>query len=305
MLISNPLASPLLVPVAGTVGGLFAGALLALFVAARGQWDALRTSILFARWRTWVLIAPIYTLAVLAGPLPITLLAASLAAQGVREYARLTRLGAPDRSILLAGAVALPTIALLGGIGLLYPTLVLFALAATLPPLLAQDVEHGARRSASSIFGLFSLPVALTHLGLISSHPSGGPGLLLVLGLAIALSDIGAFTAGKVLGRHPLAPRLSPGKTWEGVIGNLVGAGFGVLLLSSLLPPALPAFSVCLVVAAGAVWGDLLESLLKRTAEAKDSGDWLPGFGGLLDRVDSILFAAPAAFYFFRLFLSG
>jgi phosphatidate cytidylyltransferase len=114
---------------------------------------------------------------------------------------------------------------------------------------------------------------------------------VLALALATALSDVGAFTAGKLFGRHTphLAQRLSPSKTVAGLGGNLAGAALGVLLLQPQRPLLL------LVVAIGAVWGDLLESLLKRSAGAKDAGSWLLGFGGLLDRLDSLLVVLPLA----------
>ena len=130
---------------------------------------------------------------------------------------------------------------------------------------------------------------------LLDRHPRGGPGLLLALVLAVALSDVAAFTTGRLLKGPRLAPRLSPNKTWAGVLGNVLGAALGLALLGHLAPDAPKALLIG-TVGLGSVWGDLLESLLKRAAGAKDAGAWLPGFGGLLDRVDSLLVVLPLSY---------
>jgi phosphatidate cytidylyltransferase len=145
-------------------------------------------------------------------------------------------------------------------------------------------------------FGLWYLPLGLALLVVLEQAPRAGPGLLLSVALAVALSDVGAFAIGRLCGRRRLAPALSPSKTWAGLVGNLAGAALGVLLLSRLVPPNVSVPVLALVVAVGAVWGDLLESLLKRSAGVKDAGAWLPGFGGLLDRLDSLLLVLPLVY---------
>ena len=117
------------------------------------------------------------------------------------------------------------------------------------------------------------------------------PAVLIGLALSVALADVGGFVAGRAFGRRALAARLSPSKTREGAIGSLAGAALGL----ALIPTGLPVFAAPLI-ALAAIGGDLFESLLKRCAGAKDSGAWLPGFGGLLDRIDSLLFALPVAY---------
>lgn len=116
-------------------------------------------------------------------------------------------------------------------------------------------------------------------------------------------SDTGAFFTGRFLGRHKLAPTISPGKTWEGVFGGLVLGTIAVILFS--FPLGVPwylAIILGILVTIAAVLGDLAESLIKRQTHVKDSGQLFPGHGGMLDRIDSLLFAVMVV-YFFSLFV--
>jgi len=295
MLLSNPLAHPFLAPLGWTLAGLFASSLVALLLTVHGHWQMLSASVLFQRWRTWLLIAPLFSLVVLSGPLAVAVFAAVAAVQGSREYARLTNLARADTAVLMAMAIALPIAATVVAPAQAMLFLIALPLLASAPALLGQDVEDGARRAKSLAFGLWYLPTALATMVLIERHPLGGPGLLLALGLGVALSDVGAFTLGRLLKGPKLTPRLSPSKTWAGVLGNVIGAAVGLLLLRGLIVD-MPFALLVAVVSLGAVWGDLLESLLKRAAGAKDAGAWLPGFGGLLDRVDSLLVVLPLTY---------
>ncbi len=109
-------------------------------------------------------------------------------------------------------------------------------------------------------------------------------------------NDTLAYFTGRFLGKHPLAPRISPKKTWEGFWGGAAGSVVGALVVKALFLPRL-SIPAAVLVGAGAAFlgplGDLCESMLKRAAGVKDSGKLLPGHGGLLDRIDAVLFAAP------------
>jgi phosphatidate cytidylyltransferase len=121
-----------------------------------------------------------------------------------------------------------------------------------------------------------------------------GPQLLLFLILLVVAADVGAYFAGRRFGRNKLAPRVSPGKTWEGVLGGFAGAAFMAALGVWWFHLDAPRFlALCIIVVVASIVGDLTESLFKRHAGLKDSGKLLPGHGGLLDRVDSITAAAP------------
>lgn len=123
---------------------------------------------------------------------------------------------------------------------------------------------------------------------------------LLVTLLGVWGNDVGAFFVGHYLGRHQLSPRISPAKTWEGVAGGLILSIIAALLLT-IKPLGLPwylALVLGILICASAVLGDLAESLIKRQTHVKDSGQIMPGHGGLLDRVDSILFAIMVVYAF-------
>ena len=130
--------------------------------------------------------------------------------------------------------------------------------------------------------------------------------LLTMFFAMVMLTDTGAYYTGRSLGRHKLAPRISPGKTIEGAVGGFVAAMLTGPLCRYTFFPEIPLWQAMLLGAAIGLVGqvvDLAESMLKRGAKVKDSSNLLPGHGGMLDRVDSLLFCAPLLYYYARLFL--
>jgi phosphatidate cytidylyltransferase len=151
---------------------------------------------------------------------------------------------------------------------------------------------------ALSAGGLLLVAYPLSYLVRIAGLPSGRRFLLLVM-VFMWIGDTSAYFVGKSLGRLPMAPALSPKKTWEGSAANLLGSVLVGVVAAPWLPISRLSLLTLAVVAnvAGQV-GDLLESSYKRSAGVKDSGQLLPGHGGMLDRVDSLTLAAPAAWWF-------
>lgn len=157
--------------------------------------------------------------------------------------------------------------------------------------------EMSTRHIAGVIGILVLLPMWIALITLVQ-HLTHGGRLILSLLLIVAATDIGAYFTGRAFGKHKLAPRVSPGKTWEGVGGGLLSAMVIALLLSYWLSmPTISFVILCLVTACFSIVGDLTESLFKRHSGLKDSGHILPGHGGVLDRIDSITAAAPVFVY--------
>jgi len=138
-------------------------------------------------------------------------------------------------------------------------------------------------------------------------RPEHGDVRVIVTLAAVVLSDTGGYGAGVFFGRHPMAPTVSPKKSWEGTAGSLLIAAIGGALMLYFLfhVPWWHGALFGLGVSAAAVLGDLAESLLKRDLRIKDMSRLLPGHGGLMDRLDSVLFAAPAAFILFSVLVPG
>jgi phosphatidate cytidylyltransferase len=148
--------------------------------------------------------------------------------------------------------------------------------------------------AASTIFGIVSIALPATAMCLLRGR---SPRVVLMLLLIVWVCDSCAYYFGRMFGRRPLAPLVSPKKTWEGTIGGLVGATLfgaaaGTWWFLPELGPVRGALAGALASTAGQI-GDLVESLWKRGAGVKDSGTFLPGHGGFYDRIDSLLFAAP------------
>ncbi|MEV6614972.1 phosphatidate cytidylyltransferase [Streptomyces sp. NPDC051051] len=227
------------------------------------------------RWCAWAVGVPLVTGAFWLGRPGAAAVAVVVGVIAVLEYGALMRLGRVDRAVL-AGAVAGVVLAAWLAPGEVFRVAATGALAAAAVPLLAGDADHGLRRLGAGLLGLVWLSTAAALV------PLGAVGLALFV--AVSTADIVAYFAGRRLGGPRLSP-LSPAKRWSGTLAGAV-AGLGTLA-------ALSAFSwpTAVAVAVGGPAGDLLESMIKRGARVKDAGHWLPGSGGLLDRIDSLLVA--------------
>ena len=156
-------------------------------------------------------------------------------------------------------------------------------------------------RAATMIFAPLYVGLPLGALVWIHAHHGAGPTTWLIA--VIAVSDSAQYYSGRAFGRRKLAPAVSPAKTVEGAVGGLIvvaiaGALLGMMLLPGIHP--LVAAGLAELLALFGIAGDLFESLLKRSAGVKDSSHLIPGHGGLLDRIDSYLFAAPVFYLFLR-----
>jgi phosphatidate cytidylyltransferase len=152
-----------------------------------------------------------------------------------------------------------------------------------------------------SLFGVLFIGWGLSHLVILYGLEHG-PTSTLLFCLVLWSGDIAALYVGRSVGRRPMVPTISPGKTWEGALGGLVGSLLVAILSAWLLSLPMTVYQSLLfglLISCAAQIGDLAESLLKRYIGVKDSGSLIPGHGGILDRLDSFCLAAPAAAYFF------
>ncbi|MGC5053188.1 phosphatidate cytidylyltransferase [Micromonospora sp. DT48] len=298
-MIENPLANPHL---PGTAWRL--GTVLAVVVAALlwRHWRTVRRgahSPLAAKALTVVWVAPVLLLAVFAGAVPLALVVAVVVTQSVREYAVLARLDRPYRVLLTAYCLVTLVVALAGQPTLLLalpPALVLVVAAV---PILTGRVADAHRQLGAVVFGHLYIGLGLSVVVLARQAEPWGLRFLVVAGTAVVFADAGAYLFGNAIRGPRLAPSVSPQKTWSGVGGAVLGVAGGLALQWPLVPDRWGlAVAVALAVAlsVGAVWGDLVESVVKRDAGVKDAGTVLPGFGGLLDRFDSFLLSIPLAF---------
>ena len=206
------------------------------------------------------------------------------------------------RPLVLAGyAGALATLlgAELGGAEWMVGGFMLTLVLAFLLYGIAETRQPATVTMSTTILGTSWIALGLAHLLLLREFPDHGRLAVFTVLLAVFADDTAAYLVGRLVGRHKLAPSLSPGKTWEGFLAGTLAAiavcFFALYEQSFLTIPESIALGAAVALAGAA--GDLIESALKRDLQVKDSGALLGGHGGMLDRIDSLLFAAVAAFY--------
>jgi phosphatidate cytidylyltransferase len=153
---------------------------------------------------------------------------------------------------------------------------------------------------ARVVMGVFYIGVLGAHILLIRHLPDGASWVLIATAIT-ASSDSGAYFCGKKFGKRKLCPNISPNKTIEGAVGGIICALIAAVIFALLLLPSFKIFSLMgatVILAVIGIAGDLTESIIKRGTDTKDSGRCLAGHGGILDRVDSLLFVAPVLYYF-------
>jgi phosphatidate cytidylyltransferase len=295
------------------IGGIYAvlAAATAIDLSLRRFKPTLDLREVTLRIRSWWAMAIVFTVALLLHPAVSVAFFAIVSVLAVFEYLRME-----DTEMQTAGLVAYPAIAtqyLLVAIGgleyvLLVPLLTTLAVPATLA--VRGRTEGFAAATGTVLLGIFLTVFAFGHAAFLlmlpeaTAAPAGAAGLLVFLVVLTQANDVAQFLAGKAIGRRPVAPRVSPGKT----VGGLVGGVSTTSLLSAALAPFLTPFSAPVGLAIGAGMGlagfvgDITMSAVKRDVGVKDTGSLLPGHGGVLDRIDSLIFTAPLFFHLYRLF---
>ena len=266
-----------------------------------------------------VLILAVFALIFFGQLWMITLFAAIVAELAAYEYLKLAAVGAETHGAHLripiwwmAIATALAFVVTLSGFPveaqlpvLSALTLILFAWNGFRAPLIQVLPD-----TAQGLFGLIWIAYPLTLVPLLWKQEDG-PALVLFLMVCVWSGDIAALYIGRAFGKHKLAPTISPGKTWEGafasILGSLAAAGLVIWigdiltargnLILHITEPIWQTLTLAAILNIAAQLGDLLESAVKRGAGVKDSGTMLPGHGGILDRIDALLVAAPVLWF--------
>jgi phosphatidate cytidylyltransferase len=289
---------------------IVAGALLAwlTFISRRNVRS------IWATYGSWLILAPLAFGAIYFGRAPTILLFTLFAILGFTEFARATGLsrdrwmtGAGYLLVLAAGVCAMvpdPRTRAPGWYGL-YMALPACAVGLlALIPILRNRAQGELHATSLALLGFMVAGWMFLHLGLIADIPNG-MGYLLYLLLAVELNDVAAFTFGSLLGRrgkHLLRSQISPNKTWEGALGALAFS----MILPWLLRFSLPHFGAVgllltgLIVGVGGQLGDLTLSVIKRDLGVKDMGSIIPGHGGVLDRIDSLIYTGPLFLHMIR-----
>ena len=270
-------------------------------------------SSVFATYRSWLVIAPLPFLVILCGrevTIGSTLLLSVLA---FREYSLATKL-CPDRWItgLVFAAIGVqaiftlmpdPWLATSGwyGMFIVMPVYVMGALV--ISPILRNRVDGQLRQVSLAVFGYLYFGWMFGHFAFLANAPNA-TGYLLYLTFAVAVADVSAFTCGKAFGKRKLRDQISPNKTMGGSVGSLAVSMALPWAMGFALPGFTPAQKILtgVIVGVGGQLGDLTISYIKRDLGIKDMGRCIPGHGGLLDRIDSLIFTAPLFFHMVRWF---
>jgi|SRR3984893_17130517 phosphatidate cytidylyltransferase len=255
-------------------------------------------------YRGWLVMVPIISLSLFAGRVVTICFFAMIAVVAFTEYARATGLhrDLAMTFVSLTGIVGIGVIALARDRYGLFITMPVFVSAALLLVSILRNRPEGQLKAiALGLFGFLYIGWMFGHLALLA-NTRNAYGYLLYLLFAVEINDVAAFICGKLFGRHPLCTNVSPLKTREGALGAvLISAAFPLAVRF-----ALPDFSALecafagLIVGVAGHLGDLSISVIKRDIGVKDMGTLIPGHGGVLDRIDSLLYTAPLFFHFTR-----
>lgn len=291
------------------VGGLLllAGLVIGGLVAS-GKLKPEMRSELIKRTAAWAVMAPIVILPVLLGKLPTVLLVTILSLLCYREFARATGLFRDKfMSVLVVIGVLLFNFAALDHWYGLWQAAAPMALVVIAAAAIFSDRPKGyIQRVGLTTFSVLLFGACLSHLSYFTNEP-GYRGAVLLLIMAVGLNDVFAFCVGKLFKGPKLAPNTSPGKTISGAVGAVVLTTTLVFVLGSMviksdLREARHLITMGLLVSIAGILGDLTVSSVKRDVGIKDMGVIIPGHGGVLDRCNSLLLAAPAIFHYIAYF---
>jgi phosphatidate cytidylyltransferase len=253
-------------------------------------------------WTAIISVPPVIFLIAVGPPVILNLMVLLATLFGLREFYNLTLPYSSRIEKLLGVGLGLILSILIsqGNVQIAFP---FFALLLLLLSILYMGISENLSSTISHMgimfFGMFYIGFLLSHVSLIRNLASGKQWVLFLI-ITVWAGDASALLCGSLFGRHKLYPKISPKKTYEGLAGGIVGSIMVALAFALIFIPQLEIGS-CILLAIGlgvlGQLGDFTESMLKRGAQVKDSGSLIPGHGGMLDRLDSLLFSAPFLHY--------
>jgi phosphatidate cytidylyltransferase len=307
----NPLTNPIFEPVLLRTAILFIAGLF-LIVALNKGFDGLTDSNLWRRYVSWLLIAPFYLTAVFLGGTVSLFFLLAVILVAVWEYKEIS--GLPQMYTWTLYVLSVVSVYVAS-----YQTTLFYSLPVlyftTLTTIgIRTNTKTAYQRTAETLFFMIWVVFSMSHfvlLGHLNNTFDFTKSLLVLLGFAVPLSDIGAYVIGKLSHKYdvlawPIAENVSPNKTYGGVIGNILGAGLGIAVMWFAIRTYLPVWAWVLMAflfGVNGVIGDLTESTMKRFYDVKDSSSLIPGHGGVLDRIDSTLRVIIVLFYTLQLIL--
>ncbi len=311
-MIASHLSAPVLWTLAGVFGVLVA-ATVVVFVLARRRPPA-ATEELRARMRSWWAIVLLFSFALVLSRTAAIVLLGFVSFLALKEYLSLIPTRRADRRVLLWAYLSIPVQFYWVGIGW-YGMFVIFIpiymfLFLPMRLVLIGETQGFLKAVGTLHWGLMTTVYSISHAAFLLVLPAdgnpvaGGAGLLLFLLILTEANDVAQYVWGRMLGRRKAIPRVSPNKTWEGLIGGIATTTALSVLLAPILTPLAPghAAAVGLLIGTAGFIGDVTVSALKRDLGIKDSGSLLPGHGGVLDRLDSLTYTAPLFFHYVRYF---
>lgn len=307
--------TPLANLIVGVVALLVVASIVGWILSRTAKSDAARATVanLNARIRAWWLMVAVFGVAIATGGVGSIVLFALVSVLAMREFMTLAPTAQTDHSALLfAFFIFAPLQYLLvwaqwyGLFAILIPVYAFVAIPTRMA--IAGDTTNFLERTSVVQWGLMACVYCVSHAPAllmlqVPGYQSSGPTLLFYLVLVAQINDVMQYVWGKLFGKHPIAPNVSPNKTWEGFLGGtLTAVAIGSALWWATPFTPLEAAGMSLAITLLGFAGGLVMSAVKRDRGVKDYGSLIEGHGGVLDRVDSLLFAAPVFFHLTRFF---
>jgi phosphatidate cytidylyltransferase len=299
---------PGLVTIIAVIWGLLAVASILVFILKKARPEK-NYSELVKRTQSWWVMIGIFTAAFASGKNLSIWLFGIISFLALKEYFSMIPTRRADRRVLFWAYLSIPFQYYFVadhwyGMFIIFIPVYIFLFMHVRMLMIGQT--EGFINSAGTIhWGLMVTVFAISHaafLYTLPQHSNGGSGagLLLFLVFLTQFNDVAQYTWGKLFGKHKVIPKVSPNKTWEGLVGGVVSVALMALVIAPYLTPfnMLYAFSAGLIISISGFFGDVTISALKRDIGVKDTGSTIPGHGGILDRIDSLTFSAPLFFHF-------